>query len=402
MTADELTALVGRRRDGLVRRDAIALAADYASDCVLESPSWGTVKGRQAVERVFREFFAAFPDCLFEFGDFLTVGRRAAETVTIHGTNSGGFFGQAPTGRPFRLFMVNLLTVVDRGILHERRVYDVGGFMLQLATDSGRVDTAQLYKATLARAQTDHELRMAAQIQQALMPQALRKGDGYEVAASSRPCRAIGGDFIDYFSLADGGFAFVLGDVAGKGPAAALLAAVLLGVFTANAYRCGTPAMQMGEANEALVRRGIDARFATAVYAVLATDGRLTYCNGGHNPPLLVRDDGITRLGIGGMVVGMLHDATFEEETIQLEKGDIVVAYSDGITEACDVAGEEFGEARLISFVHTHRELSPSALLHTLFEEVQHFSAGGVQGDDLTILVLSYSGSPAGSVYAFA
>jgi sigma-B regulation protein RsbU (phosphoserine phosphatase) len=233
---------------------------------------------------------------------------------------------------------------------------------------------------------------MAAEIQQALMPEALRRGMGYEVAASSRPCRSIGGDFIDYFSLPDGAFAFVLGDVAGKGPAAALLAAVLQGVFTANAYRCGTPAMHIGEANDALVRRGIDARFATVVYAVLTPDGRLTYCNAGHNPPLLVRYSGTQRLETGGMVVGMIKQATFEEETIQLEPGDLLVAFSDGITEARNVDGEEFGDERLLTCVNANRALAPAALLQRLFEEVHHFSAGGVQADDLTILVLSYSG----------
>lgn len=398
MTSDELTALMARWRDALVRRDSTSLAAHYAENSVLESPSFGRVQGREAIEKVFRDFFAGFPDCQIEFGELVTMGNRAVQTLTMYGTNTGGFLGQAPTSRPFRVLLISLMTVDRRQIVHERRVYDVGSFIMQLASDSRESVTTQLYKATLERAQAEHEMRMAAEIQQALMPQALRQGHCYRVAASSRPCRAIGGDFIDYFNLADGSFAFVLGDVAGKGPAAALLAAVLQGVFTANASRCGPPATQIAEANDALVRRGIDARFATAVYAVLTTDGRLTYCNGGHNPPLLVRESGVQRLETGGMVVGMIEDATFEEETVQLERGDILVAFSDGITEARDQEGEEFGEERLLSCVSAHRQLSPSDLLQTLFEEVQHFSASGVQTDDLTILVLSYSGSPSASL----
>jgi predicted ester cyclase len=101
MTSDEMVALFARRREGLGCHDASMLAADYADDCVLESPSWGRVQGRISVEKVFREFFTAFPDCVFEFGELLIVANRAAEIVTIQGTNSGGFFGQAPTGRPF-------------------------------------------------------------------------------------------------------------------------------------------------------------------------------------------------------------------------------------------------------------------------------------------------------------
>ena len=392
--SDKLTALFARRQEAFACRDASMLATDYSDDCVLESPAWGKVNGRTSAEKVFRDFFAAFPDCVFEFGELLIIENRAVQTLTVRGTNSGGFFGQAPTGRPFRLFLVTLITVVDQEIIHERRVYDVGGFMLQLATDGSGAETAQLYKATLDRAQTEHELRMAAEIQQALLPQALRTGIGFEVAASSRPCRTIGGDFVDYFDLPDGALAFVLGDVAGKGPAAALLAAVLQGVFTANALRGGTPAMQIAEANAALVRRGIDSRFATAVYAVLHVDGRFTYCNAGHNPPLLVRQDGTLRLETGGMVIGMVAQTTFEEETIQLDCGDAVVAFSDGITEARNTLGEEFGEERLLFFVNAHRELPPAALLQALFEEVHRFSAGCVQADDLTVLVLGYSGSP--------
>ena len=111
---------------------------------------------------------------------------------------------------------------------------------------------------------------MAAEIQQALMPQALRQGIGYEVAASSRPCRAIGGDFIDYFNLPDGAFAFVLGDVAGKGPAAARSQQCCRACSPRMPIAVVRPRPRCVEANDALVRRGIDSRFATAVYAVLS------------------------------------------------------------------------------------------------------------------------------------
>ena len=199
-----------------MRRDAVSLAADYAEDCVVESPAWGKLKGRDAVEKVFRAFFAAFPDCLFEFGEFLFVENKIIGTVTMQGTDTGGFLGQPATGQPFRLFLVDLLTVDHQRIVHERRVYDVGGLMSQLASGSAGAEAAQLYKVTLERAQAEHEMRTAAEIQRALMPLASRKGIGFEVVATSRPCRAIGGDFIDYFNLSDGAFAFVLGDVAEK------------------------------------------------------------------------------------------------------------------------------------------------------------------------------------------
>ena len=393
MTLDVLTALMVRRREALVRRDVSALMVDYADDCVLESPGWGRLTGRDAVQKTFREFFTAFPDCRFEFGDLMVVGDRVVDSVTIHGNNTGSFLGQPSTGKPFRLLLVDFLTIADRRIVHEQRVYDVGGLMMQLATNSGGSEATQRYRATLEQAQAEHELKTAAEIQRALMPLALRKGIGFEVAATSRPCRAVGGDFVDYFDLSTGAFAFVLGDVAGKGPAAALLAAVVQGVFTANAHHTGTPASQIAQANDALVRRGIESRFMTAVYALLTPEGCLTYCNAGHNPPLLVRKNSPKRLEGGGTIVGMFEQAEFVDQTVQLEPGDLLVAFSDGITEARNADGNEFGEKRLLSCVTGNRASDPAALLQCIFEAVHQFTAPGPQDDDLTVLVLSYSGN---------
>jgi sigma-B regulation protein RsbU (phosphoserine phosphatase) len=245
----------------------------------------------------------------------------------------------------------------------------------------------------LLQAQQEHELKVAAQIQRALLPQSRYGGVGFEIAARSVPCRAIGGDFFDYFNVPDGSFAFVLGDVAGKGPPAALLAAVLQGMFAANGQRIGTPAGTLRETNDALLRRPIEARFATVMYAVLAADGRLTYCNAGHNPPFLIGKNGVRRLDTGGLIVGALPQATFDEEIVQLEPNDVIVIFSDGLTEALNVSGEEFGEERLLSCIKSNCEATPPALVECLLESVQQFSAGAEQTDDLTVLVLHYSGA---------
>src|SRR4030095_16256456 len=130
------------------------------------------------------------------------------------------------------------------------------------------------------------------------------------------------------------------GDVAGKGPPAALLAALLQGMFAANAHRISMPAEILREANDALLRRTIESRFATAVYAMLSLDGQLTYCTAGHNPPFLIGTNGVGRLESGGPIVGALEQATLGEETIQLEPNDVIVAFSDGITEALNAEGE--------------------------------------------------------------
>ena len=240
----------------------------------------------------------------------------------------------------------------------------------------------RLYREILEQAHRDHELKIAAEIQHALLPASHYLGKAFEVAATSVPCRAIGGDFFDYYHLPRNGFAFVLGDVAGKGPAAALLASLLQGIFTANAFRDGTPAGFVTLANDALVRRAVEARFATAIYAMLDRRGRLTYCNAGHNPPFLVSRSGVRRLDWGGMIVGAFEHATFEEDTQQLWPGDVLVAYSDGVTEARDASDEEFGEERLLSCVQANCTRSPVDIMECLLSTVHEFSAGTAQGDD--------------------
>ena len=203
--SEDLTALVARWRDSLERRNSFALAADYADDCVLDSPAYGTLKGRAAVERAFREFFTGFPDTTIEFGDCILLGDRVVHMLTVRGTDTEGFLGQAATGKPFRFLLVSLMTVESGKIVYERRVYDLNGLMLQLATDDAVVTEAgRAYRATLERARTEHELETAAQIQQALLPEGRHARAGFEMAASSLPCRAIGGDFFDYFDLSDG------------------------------------------------------------------------------------------------------------------------------------------------------------------------------------------------------
>ena len=157
------------------------------------------------------------------------------------------------------------------------------------------------------------------------------------------PCRSIGGDFFDYVDLPDGGFGFAVGDVAGKGAPAALLTAVLQGVFSAQASSGSSPAETLSKVNMALIRRAIESRFATGLYAIVRPGGALTYCNAGHNPPMVFTRTGVKRLEKGGLILGLFEHATFEEETIALEPGDLMVTFSDGVTEALSAAGEEYG-----------------------------------------------------------
>jgi steroid delta-isomerase-like uncharacterized protein len=394
ITAEGIAAVFARLQDGYARLDAAALSENYAEDCVVESLIAGRLVGPVAVERTLRIFFSAFPDLRMNTEELLVFGNRAVWTVAMKGTDNGGFMGLPPTGKQFITPLIALYTFdSDHKIVHERRMYDLSRLLLHLSGENEpATEGPRLYRELLDKAQREHELKIAAEIQRALLPHSRHEGSHFQVAATSVPCRAIGGDFFDYFTLPSGAFSFVLGDVAGKGPPAALLASMLQGIFTANANRGDRPAIAIHQANDALMRRAIEARFATIVYGALSCDGTLTYCNAGHNPPLLVGKHGTLRLETGGMVVGAFEQAIFDEQTLQLEPGDLLVAYSDGVTEARNAESDEFGEERLLACVRANCDLAPTELLQCVFDAVHQFSAGTAQGDDLTLLVLRFAG----------
>jgi sigma-B regulation protein RsbU (phosphoserine phosphatase) len=275
-----------------------------------------------------------------------------------------------------------------------------------LATEAAvAIENAQLYRRALENARLEQEMRTAAEIQRALLPTRTRLGPFFDAAAETMPCRSIGGDFFDYIDLPDGRFGFALGDVAGKGPPAALLAAMLQGTLAAQAFASAGPAATLRSVNTALVRRGIQARFVTLFYGVLAPDGRLTYCNAGHNPPLLVGrrarvssaaaaawPAGVTRLDQGGPIIGLFEDIGFDEETLTLEPGDFLVMFSDGVSEALNPSEEEFGDERILRSVEGLGE-DAQRRLGGLFDAVSRFAGDAAQHDDVTAMVVVYRGT---------
>jgi phosphoserine phosphatase RsbU/P len=260
-----------------------------------------------------------------------------------------------------------------------------------LATEAAvAIENARLYRETMEKARMEQEMRIAAEIQQALLPKAGRTGAYFSAAAASLPCRSIGGDFYDYVEMTDGSLGFALGDVAGKGPPAALLSAMMQGIFAAQAATSDRPSQTITRVNLALYRRGIESRFVTLMYGVLDPDGRLVYCNAGHNPPLIIGASGVRRLERGGPIVGLFEAAAYEEESVNLVRGDWLVIFSDGISEAMSASGEEYGEARIIRCVQTNAGLEPQRLLDSLFADVREFARGAAQSDDITGMVLRY------------
>ena len=264
-----------------------------------------------------------------------------------------------------------------------------------LATEAGvAIENARLYRETLEKARIEHELRIAAEIQKALLPSGSHTGPFFQSAGMSVQARAIGGDFYDMQDMPDGQFGFLCGDVAGKGPAAALLTSKILGIFSAFVSVGDSPEKTVDHINKVLTRRQIDARYATLLYGQLSADGKLMFCNAGQNPPLLYGAGGLRRIESGGMPVGMFEMAPYACDTLMMQPGDTLVLYSDGVTEAHNVAGEEFGEARLVQVMERYTRGSADIILEQIINAVTEFAHGAEQYDDVTALVVKYTGPP--------
>lgn len=250
------------------------------------------------------------------------------------------------------------------------------------------IENARLYQEVVEKERAAQELRIAAAMQQALLPPSTYVTDRIELAAMTRPCRDVGGDIFDYARLKDGTIAFAVADVAGKGTSAALLSAVVQGLFSAEAEVADEPAAVITRVNRALCRRAAGSRFVTAFYAQLAGSGNLAYCNAGHNPPVLVTPAGVARLESGGTVLGLFEDGLYETGTSPIGAGDVVVMYSDGVTEAENAAGEEFGEDRLIACLMANRDRSAEGVVEEILQTLAVFSKGAPQRDDVTVMAV--------------
>ena len=263
------------------------------------------------------------------------------------------------------------------------------------AEASVAIENARLYRDKLEKAKMESEMRIAAEIQQALLPQPRVSMGFVEAAAATIPCRSIGGDFFDYIDDPRAAFGFTLGDVAGKGPPAALMSALMQGMFAAQAQYAEGPASAVTHMNKALCRRGLESRFVTLMFGIVRRDGLMTYCNAGHNPPFVFSKSGVVRLDEGGPVVGLLEFAPYSEGQVKLHDGDTIVMFSDGVSEALNAAGDEFGDARLEEVAAAIKDSSSSEIVERIVSSVRTFTKGAPQSDDITVMVIRYLGAGA-------
>ena len=245
-------------------------------------------------------------------------------------------------------------------------------------------------EAILYQQEQDREIAEAKAIQEKLLPREIPQMPGYEIASAWQSARLVGGDYFDILPLAEKTLGLCIADVAGKGMPAALLMSNLQAAVRGLSSLSVAPNLLCSRLNSIVFRNTDSDRFITFFYAQL--DGparRLAYVNAGHNAPVVVRSDGShERLREGGAVLGVVASRDYEMGSVQLSQGDRVILFTDGVTEACNLEGEEFGESRLLRLLEDHRTLSANALQAKILAAVAEFSGGRWQ-DDATLLVLA-------------
>ncbi len=266
-----------------MHRDVDRLMSLYHRDAVAVSPVFGEVIGKNAIAATWQRFFSALQNIQFQASDVLVDGERIAMTGRMTATTGpGGCFGSPANGAEVDDRVVVLLTVTDGRISRDERIYD----------------SAHLLKR-FEIARCDEQIRLASEVQNALLPLKAMFTPFCSSVGRAEPCRAIGGDFFDFLDLPSGDAGILIGDVAGKGVAAGLLAALIQGMVSVEAITGGGPASVLARINSRLSARHVRSRFAKLVYCMVSANGQLTYCNAGHNAPAVLSRGRVQRLTNG-------------------------------------------------------------------------------------------------------
>jgi sigma-B regulation protein RsbU (phosphoserine phosphatase) len=244
----------------------------------------------------------------------------------------------------------------------------------------------------------NYDLDMAARIQQKLLHQdfpVFPDDESFGIFANMIAAKHVGGDFYDFFKYDDDHISFFIGDVAGKGMPAAIYMAVCRTMLKAIGSEVKDPAECITKVNNMLIPESDISTFVTVFYGILNTKtGELSYCNGGHNLPYILRSDGSVEeiKNVGGLLLGKFENAPYDQHTAQLNPGDTIVTFTDGVTEAENENKDFFDEERLISYLENHADRSLESLVKGLFLEVMKFSGAAIQTDDITVLSVQYNG----------
>ncbi len=252
------------------------------------------------------------------------------------------------------------------------------------------IERARLHREILSNRSLEEQLNVARMIQQTFLPQRNPKLAGYEIAGTNIPSHKVGGDYYDFIDIVDHQTGIAIADVSGKGIPASLIMASFRASLIAeirNNYAIRTIFQKVNKLLNESMDRG---NFVTAVYGVLDTKNRIfTFSNAGHNPPLLLRGDGTNEeLREGGVALGILDDSVYEERPVYVAPGDVIVLFTDGVTEAKNESGGMYEEERLINTVRSNSEKTAEGLVKAVLDSVNEFVGENTEHDDLTLIII--------------
>lgn len=285
--------------------------------------------------------------------------------------------------------VIGLIYVDSPHLIREFSREDLNLLTVMANVAAIRIEHARLNEIEEARRALAKEMEQAALIQKALLPSEPPAVGGMDIAGKTTACHTVGGDYFDFLSFPDGRVGLLVGDVAGKGMPASLLMSSLQARVQVLFEEAGDLARKVTRLNKAVCSNCPDNRFITFFMTVIdPATGALVYANAGHNPPLIVRAaGGIDRLREGGVILGILSIAKYQETMDQMLPGDVLVLYSDGVTEAASPADEDFGEERLAQLVASMRGKPAAQIIEAIETAVNEFTQGAPAADDFTVVV---------------
>ena len=284
------------------------------------------------------------------------------------------------------------------GILYldsTKRMHSLSGLdqkiLAKLAVEAGNVlERLEMIKSIESRKKLEQELALAEETQKSLLPQTLPQVRNLSIHAFSKPTRYVGGDFYDFIELESGDLYGVIADVSGKGISASLLSSTLLGCLQMQLRAGATVHDSINRLNRFLCEKSSASRFVTMFLFTMNSEGQGTYISAGHNPSYLYRaaTHEIEELHSNNMIVGAFPFATYEPASLQLNQGDVLLAYSDGLTEAENLKGEMLGEEAVKEIMRTEASAGAKQLEQKLLDTIQSFTAGRLATDDITLILV--------------
>jgi phosphoserine phosphatase RsbU/P len=286
--------------------------------------------------------------------------------------------------------VIGLIYVDSPHLIREFSREDLNLLTVMANVAAIRIEHARLNEIEEAERAMAKDMQQAAIIQQRLLPEKAPKVAGLDIAGRTKACRTVGGDYYDYLVFPDGRIGVLVGDVAGKGMPASLLMSSLQARVQVLFEDGDDLARKIGRLNKAVSANCPDNRFITFFMGVIdPKTGELVYTNAGHNPPVVVRADGEfeTLTGAGGVILGILPLATYQEARTTLNPGDVLVLFSDGVTEAADPSDDEYGEERLGALVARMKDRPSEEIVEAIHSTVAAFTQGAPAADDITVVV---------------